>query len=188
MARSRSVLEQTRSIAAGDAEAFAAFYEVWFDRVVLDVRRFTGRDESFAFDVAQEVMMSVIWRMRPMSSEGEVRAWLRRVATRRALSHLRAERRAARRALAAAGQRPRGVAPAADAESIGEQRRWLAGAFGAENATHARMVEARFRFGWTLGRIGEAFGVSTSAADGLIGRAIARAKRKADRDGFTNDD
>lgn len=175
----RTVLETTAAIASGDAEAFSSFYEVWFDRVVAEVMRMTGRDESFALDIAQEVMVAVIHRMKPLDSEAALAAWLRRAALRRALTHLRAERRRAERERAASPSRR--TAPAVDG-STDEAIRWVRLAMQSEDRVAARLIEARFRFGWTLARAGAAVGISGSAADGRVGRSLARLRAVAIRE------
>jgi len=178
VAHSRTVRETTAAIASGDAEAFAAFYEVWFDRVVAEVVRMTGRDESFALDIAQEVMLAAIHRMKPLDSEAALAAWLRRAALRRALTHLRADRRRAAREHGASRSRPGAPAPAPPPD---EAARWVRLAMEGEDGVAARLIEARFRFGWTLTMAGALVGLSGSAADGRIGRSLDRLRTIAAR-------
>src|SRR5690606_3993650 len=52
-------LQTTSAIARGDTEAFAQFYEIWFDRLVHMTRSITGRDESFCLDVTQDAMLRI---------------------------------------------------------------------------------------------------------------------------------
>src|SRR5690606_20630028 len=90
-------LQTTSAIARGDAEAFAQFYEVWFDRMVLMARSVTGRDESFCLDVTQDAMLRIVRSMRPMATEDDLRRWLLRIVHTAALDRLRSEDRRRRR-------------------------------------------------------------------------------------------
>ena len=174
------IARQTAAIASGDAEAFAAFYAVWFDRVVIDVQRFTARDESFALDVAQEVMLVVVRRMVRLESEAQLRAWLRRVALRRAISVARADARRRRREHESAATRS--ASPDDHHErplERAEWERWLAAALEGEGDDAVSLVEARFRFGWTLSTIGARLNLSASAVDGRITRTLRRLKPRS---------
>lgn len=121
-------LRMTSAIASGDAEAFASFYEAWFDRMYQMAHSITGRDESFCLDVTQDAMLRVVRSMRAMATEEDLRRWLLRVTHTAALDRLRAEaRRARREAVAGAGARgaphaPGGSADAALAEEIAQLR------------------------------------------------------------------
>lgn len=171
----------TGAITAGDTAAFALFYRRWFDRTVSDVRRFTGRDESFALDVTQDVMITAMHKLPRLRAEAQLHAWLRRTALRRALTRLRAERRAGvheRRSAAREHDPAR-----ADAETSA----WLNAALADEPAVIARLFEARVRFGWTLERAGSVVGLSPSAADGRINRAAERLRARANEEGVVND-
>ena len=79
-------------IALSNAESF----EVLFVRYREDVRMQANRvlrDEAAAEDVVQEVFLRVWERAGQWRGEGEVRAWLMRIATNAALTHLRKVRR-----------------------------------------------------------------------------------------------
>ena len=72
-----SVRDMTSAIASGDTEAFARFYEQWFDVAFCETRRVLGRDEEFCLDVVQEAMMRVIRSIKPIDDETGLRKWLR---------------------------------------------------------------------------------------------------------------
>ena len=55
-----SVRQISAAIASGSTEAFAVFYEAWFDRCLESTMRMTGFDESTALDIVQETMMTVL--------------------------------------------------------------------------------------------------------------------------------
>lgn len=87
-----SVAELTAAVAAGDPVAFGALYEARFNSVYAIARRATGRDESFCLDVTQDAFMRVIKSMKPMETEEQLGAWLRRVTITAAYDRLRRER------------------------------------------------------------------------------------------------
>ena len=166
------VRELTRAIASGDTEAFGRFYEIYFDVMYRFARRFTRRDESFCLDVVQDAMMRVIRKMTPKESEAQLLGWVRLLVKSSAVDRLRAEaRRHRREGLATRSE------PAAMEET--EPIAWLRRELAAMDRAQAQLLIERFRFGWTLGRIGAALGLSPGAVDGRINRLVANLRRKA---------
>ena len=66
---------------------------------------------------------------------------------------------------------------AADADD--EQLAWLRAELDAMDPRLARMIDLRFRGGWTLARIGAVFGVSAGTVDGRLRRALAALRGRA---------
>lgn len=163
--------ELTAATASGDPEAFARLYRAHADWLIDRVRRFTGRDESFALDVAQDVWMKVIRMLRPLATEAELRAWLVVAARRVVLDRLRAERRRLARERAASDRK----VPVDSA--LAEQHAWLREQLAELDETSAGLLTLRYRFGWTLARIGAALGLTPGAVDGRIGRTVAALRR-----------
>lgn len=180
--------ELTEGVASGDAAAFERFYRAWFDRVFIEARRATGRDESFCLDVVQDAMMKVVRAIPVLESEAALAAWLRRCVLTTARDRIRSEaRRAERERRAARSERGAGVqgtdaragfAAGFDAESLREVEQRLA----ALDESSAHLVTARFRFGWTLERIAQSLGLRTGAADGRLSRLLARWRDELGRD------
>ena len=98
----------TGRIADGDENAFAMFYEAWFDRVFAMARAMSRRDEAFCLDVVQDCMMRVVRGMKPLTDERAVSAWMGKTVFSTIADRIRVERRRAGREQAAA--RLRGVA------------------------------------------------------------------------------
>ncbi|MFG0330496.1 MAG: RNA polymerase sigma factor [Phycisphaerales bacterium] len=169
-----SVKSITTAIASGDSEALAAFYETWFDWMLHESRRATGRDESFALDVVQESMMRVIRSIRPIESEAALRAWLRAVIRSAAVDLIRTERRRSQRDRA----RPT-ESDESDEVRVDERLAWLRDELSRVDHSTARLLNWRFRAGWTLARIGAALGLETGAVDGRIARAVAALRNEA---------
>ena len=84
----------TAAIASGDTEAFARFFGIWFDWMRGEAARATARDEAFCLDVVQDSMMRVIRSLKPMSTDDDLRRWLRVVVRSCAYDRLRRDARA----------------------------------------------------------------------------------------------
>lgn len=165
-----SVREQTSAIASGSTEAFARFYEQWFDLAYAEARRVSGRDEQFCLDVVQEAMMRVIRSIKPMESEADVRRWLLVVVQTCCLDCLRAETRRRRREASRTASQS---STESDATDLAEQLQWLRRQLSTLDAEQARLLSLRFRLGWTLQRIGAVLGLKPGAVDGRITRSLA---------------
>jgi RNA polymerase sigma factor (sigma-70 family) len=174
----------TEAISSGDAAAFDCFYRAWFNRVFLETKRATGRDESFCLDVVQDVMMKVVRAIPVLETEPALAAWLRRCVLTTARDRIRADaRRTARERQAAQPDRAEDAARSPttasgsehfDAESLREIERLIS----ALDANSAQLITARFRFGWTLERIAHALGIRTGAADGRLSRLLANWRKE----------
>jgi RNA polymerase sigma-70 factor, ECF subfamily len=79
------------AVAVGDADAFAALYDV-ISPTVLGITRRVLRDPDQAEEVAQEVLLEV-WRLAPSHdpSKGSCRTWISTIAHRRAVDRVRSE-------------------------------------------------------------------------------------------------
>lgn len=155
----------SRRIAAGDTAAFAVFYEHWFDRCVVEIRRRTGLDESTCLDIVQDAMLRVATKMPVFESEEELERWLRRILINGARDRIRAETRRLRRE---SWSRPR--SKERDREAIEELFRQMASL----DAESRMLLRNRFDLGWTLERIGRELGLGPGAVDGRIRRILAR--------------
>jgi len=166
----------TARIRKGDAAAFAAFYEIWFERLLAMARTLTRRDEAFCLDVVQECLLRVVDKMTALATEDAVAAWLSRALLRGAVDRLRADSRRARREDVAAAARPQIAGhDALDAE----QRHWLQARLAELTPADRDLLLARFRDGDTLAAVGERFGLSGDAAHGRIRRLILRLRDAA---------
>ena len=178
----RPVGELTRAIAAGSGEALTWLYRSRFDALVAFARTRTRRDEAFCLDLVQETFLRVIRGLPALDTEAQLDAWLLRTLERCAIDALRREQRRRRREDAAkateTGPDPPGVRTheqRADAVGVRERLSLLPSAV-------RDLLEARFRFGWTLARIGAAVGLAPGAVDGRISRALDRLRTELDDD------
>jgi len=164
-----STRQLTRAIATGDRAAFARFYEQWFDRVYAMARSLTGRDEAFCLDVTQDTFVRVIKGMKVIGTQPELAAFMKRVTVTAAYDRLRREkRRSAREARAATDEK------GLTAEACHDDSARLRHELSKLDATTAWMIDARFRMGWTLERIGRVVGMKSGAVDGRVRRGVAK--------------
>jgi len=170
----RAARRLTRRIRAGDHDAFATLYRARFDMVLALARRTTRRDEAFCLDVTQEVFLRVIRAIPQLHDERALDAWLTRCAITRSIDALRRTTRRARRD--ADHQPPNTTDPGNDPEDLA----WLRGRIDALPDRDRALLEARLRFGWTVRRIGAAFGLTAPAAAGSIARTIERLRLEAE--------
>ena len=117
--------------------------------------------------------MRVIRSIRVMESEAELRNWLRVVVNSCAYDRLRKEKRIRiREEEAAIGQR--------ESNREWESRlAWLHAQLETLDAKSYPLIVLRFRFGWTLERIGGLLGLKAGAVDGRIRRAAQELRQKA---------
>jgi RNA polymerase sigma factor (sigma-70 family) len=160
-------------MAGGDPEAVTQFYGEYFDWMYTQARLATARDESFCLDVVQEAILRVIRSIKPVDNDARLRAWLRLVVQTTALDLLRKERRSKAREISRATSEV--VVP----EPVDEQTAWLTGALAGLDPQIVRMIEMRFEQRWTLRRIGQALGVTTSAVDGRLRRVLKELRKMA---------
>jgi RNA polymerase sigma-70 factor (ECF subfamily) len=170
----------TAAMAAGDQDAVETFYRRYFDWLYAQARRATRRDESFCLDVVQDAVLRIVRTIRRVSSEPELRAWLRLVVQTTALDRLRSERRRQRRELAFAAIGPQEVMSQA-CESA-EQLEWVKQQIMRIDPRLVQIVELRFERRWTLARIAQDFGLSIGTIDGRLRRALKQLRRQARED------
>lgn len=167
----------TQAIARGDTAALTQFYESYFTSMYVEARRLTRRDESFCLDIVQDAMMRVIRSARRIETDAALRQWLRLIVRSAAYDRLRSESRRRQREAAYAQQR----AEAADTDEpdLHEQLRWIRQQITEMEVPEARLLMLRYRFGWTLQRIGEQAGLTPGAVSRRLTRLVARLQRRA---------
>lgn len=176
----RPVGELTKAIAAGSGEALTWLYRSRFDTLVAFARTRTRRDEAFCLDLVQETFLRVIRSLPTLDSEAQLDAWLLRTLERCAIDALRREQRRRRREDAAGARNPDGRG--GSAHGRGEEPAGLRERLSLLPSATRDLLEARFRFGWTLSRIGATIGLAPGAVDGRISRALDRLRAELDDD------
>ena len=169
----------TAAIAKGDPDAFAAFYEAWFDRAYALVRFIAKRDESFCLDIVQDAMLKTVRRMRAFESEKALANWVARLLYTTTIDSLRREARRLRRERAYHERRRADVRSRSRSEQDEERIHWLEERLAELNATERSLLFQRFSLGKTLAQVGAALGLSGDAAHGRIHRLLARLRGSA---------
>lgn len=162
----------TRGVARGQSEAVAAFYEQWFDFALRLARRASGRDESAALDIVQDVMIKSARSMPELDSQPAIKRWLTRVVCNAAVDHRRSEYRRRRRE----AQADQFAAAAADTDAV----EWVHAQLSRLHEEDAMLVRLRYAGAMKLRAVGEAMNVSTDAARGRLRSAMAVLRRRAE--------
>jgi len=165
-------LALTRGVASGDPRAVAVLYETRFE-MVLGVARRAGFDEQRALDVVQDSFLKAVRGMPTIGSAAALDAWLRRVAMRTALDHLRSEKRRAARERSA-GDRG-GVMRDERIEALAKELR-------AMKRSSVELLQLRYQAGLTLDAIARRVGASAGAVDGRLRRTTAALRAKMTED------
>lgn len=168
----------TLAIAAGDRDAFATFYDRWFDWSYARVRKATGRDEDFCLDVVHDAMLKVIRSITTMPSRQVLNAWLSRVLLNTARDRIKGDARRARRERTHAGARPQTGAPAHAGPAGRDEIAALDHQLASLDDTLRTLITARIAMGMTLERAGALLGLSPASTDRRVRKAIG-AIRKA---------
>ena len=188
----------TTQMAGGHTPALSVFYEAFFDVMLQEARRCSGRDEQTCLDLVQDAMLKAIKCIKPLPSESAVAAWSRAVVKTVTWDWFRKENRRALlrnsnatggdgRIFAAANGET--AAPESENHELVEQQAriiWLESQLQLMPIELQNMISLRYRLGWSLKQIGQKFGLKTGAVDGRIRRAVDRLKQKAN-DEFENE-
>lgn len=166
-------LSLSRRMIAGDTDAFREYYDHFFDFMLAESRRCTGCDEQSCLDIVQDAMLKAIRSMRPIENRQKLLAWTRLLVKSVAYDWLRRESRH-RRTLKNSFDDAASNAVQAPLAGIPHEARllWLEDQLARMPDDLRRMFHWRFRWGWTLRRIGNRLGLKPGAVDGRLRRAI----------------
>ena len=173
----------TAGIIAGDPDALADLYMWWQPMMVAWARKATHMDAALCDDIVHDALLKVIARAEPIATAATLGAWLRAVVLNTARDTLRAEARRARRDAtprlsAAVSDAPSPLAAADIAETVASIESELA----ALTRDHRELLDARFRFGWTLHHTARVLGVKPGLVDGRIRRSLKSIRASIDPD------
>ena len=156
----------TRAVRSGSREALAEIYDRCAEDVVRSVERVTRRDESFALDCLQEMLMRLAAHPPVVDSHAAFMAWMRVAALNVARNMIVSEQRRSRREVVAAkGHGVRAEEACADSlptilDQLDEEERAL---------LRLRHVE-----GMRIRAIAQMIGKTPQAIESAIRRAIGR--------------
>ena len=173
----------TAGIIAGDPDALADLYLWWHPMMIAWARKASRMDAARCEDIVHDAFLKIIARAEPIASAATLGAWLRAVVLNTARDTVRAESRRTRRdatprTIAAAGGAPSPVAAADIAETLASIDKELA----ALHRDHRELLDARFRFGWTLHHTARVVGVKPGLVDGRIRRSLKSIRASIDSD------
>ena len=174
--------ETTRRMIAGDQAAFADYYETFFELMLRESERCTGRDQQTCLDIVQDAMLKAIRGMKPFGNETELRRWTRCVVKSVAYDWLRRESRhsiAVARLADATQETTQDSEPDVEGDTTARLL-WLDEQLRQLDPELRKVIRWRYRFGWTLRRIGERMGLKPGAVDGRIRRAVDELKLQAE--------
>lgn len=155
----------TSAIASGSTEAFAVFYELWFDRCLESAMKMTGFDEATALDLVQDTMMKAATQLPRFDEERQLRAWLDRVLLNGARDRIRAETRRRKREAGSLGNKLERM-PQEELEELDVHLQSL-------DDQQREILRLRFSLGWSLQKIGNALRLGgPGSIDGRIRRAL----------------
>jgi RNA polymerase sigma factor (sigma-70 family) len=164
----------------GDDSAFEQLYARYYDRINAFIRG-RIRDHGRAEDIAQEVFMSALRRLRTSEQSISFRPWIYEIAKNACIDEFRRGKRAREVSLDAedeltGGPRAlRAVTPTPPVALEGKQRLDdLRGAFGGLSENHHRLLVLRELEGLCYDEIGRRTGMSRS----MVESALFRARRK----------
>jgi RNA polymerase sigma factor (sigma-70 family) len=159
-------------LAAGDADALAAFYESWFDHAYALARAITRRDESFCLDVVQDSFVRVIRGRHTLArivDDDHLARWMSHVVHASALDALKIEaRRVLRERVAgdAAVRRQR--------HGLADEIESIAHVLDSVSPSDRALLRLRFGSELTLRAAGEALGLTTFSAHARIRRLLRK--------------
>ena len=167
----------------GDQQAFAEYYNVFFETMFATVKRTTGCDEATCLDIVQDAMVKAIKKMKVLETRTKTEAWTRTVAKTTAFDYLRRQsrRRKLVERLSEVIAKPRQEEIDASARLI-----WVEEQLQQLPTELRSMIGLKYRMGWTLQQIGQRFGLKSGAVDGKIRRAIKNLNQRASRE-FDNE-
>lgn len=169
--------ELTRRIGRGDAAALETSYDRTFDVMFSEACRVLRRDEATHLDIVQDAMLKALESIKPLPDENAVMGWARLVARSVAYDWLRRHRRHTD----SLANRSRTEQESGDVLDQAHMA-WIEEQVAALPADLQRLFHLRYRWGWSLRRIGQALGLTPGAVDGRIRREVHRLRQQAEQE------
>jgi RNA polymerase sigma factor (sigma-70 family) len=174
----------TLRMSRGDQDAFRLYYDQYFDLMVAESRRCLGRDEQTCLDIVHDAMLKAIRARRPLANQQNTAAWTRLLVRSVAYDWLRKRKRRrelTRDAMAEFAREPRDEPATAPTLDDAARLVWIEEQLRRLPSDVQRIIDWRYRLGWTLQRIGRQLGLKPGAVDGKLRRAVDELKSMAEQ-------
>jgi len=159
----------TRAVRSGSQEALAEMYDRCAEEVVASVERATRRDESFALDCLQEMLMRLAAHPPTVESHAALMAWMRVTALNVARNMIVSEQRRSRRERAAATDHGDGAGEPRN-DSLDEILTQL-------DEDERTLLRLRHVEGMRIRAIAQVIGRTPQAIESALRRAIGRLRQ-----------
>ncbi len=170
----------TRRVASGDMDAYAIYYEHFFDLMHHETSRLLRLDEHSILDIVHDAMLKAGKSMKPIDGLPRLTAWTQAVVKSVAYDWLRKRRRMACLELV---EQDCAVEQEFDGEmELTARSLWLEEQLLQLPDELRQLVDFRYRLGWTLKKIGERFGKKPGAIDGQLRRLVAKIRAAAENE------
>jgi RNA polymerase sigma factor (sigma-70 family) len=163
-------------IANGDDHAFEIYFNQFFQLMVAEARRISGRDEATCLDIVQNAMIKATRSMPRLNDEQHAIAWTRVLIRCTTLDWLKIK---ANRLPATIKECEPETSDDSDAIDTRARILWVEEQLKQCPPQTRSMIALRYRLGWSLERIARRFGLKTGTVVGRIRRAIENNKGQA---------
>jgi len=172
-AESSRARQRSLALARGDERAWADLFDAWFDQSAALAARITGADRDTARDIAQDALLRAVKSIRPVDSDAQLHAFLRRLVHAAAIDRLRADTKRAAREHRSIRFDHTGTAPPIDPDAL------LAAIDSLPHDDRALLLEriARDR---TLRQLADHHGLSIGAVHGRLRRLTVQLRAALD--------
>lgn len=168
--------EMTRKIISGDKNAFASYYNCYFETMYRQVQFLSGKDEATCLDIVQDAMLKAIRSMKIIESQSKLTAWSNTVAKSATYDWFRKQKQ---QTTSLDGSIVVASHDSTEEDENTARMLWIEQQLDELPAELKQILAWRYRLGWSLKKIGKKLGLKTGAVDGRIRRAIQQLRSKA---------
>ncbi len=168
----------TERIRQGDREAFAEYYQRFFEPMFAEAMRLANLDEATSLDIVQDSMLKVIRSIKRIDNENLLLGWSRAVVRNSVYDWLR-KRAREENLVRVFRDNVSETESVPDEQDELQQLAWIESQLLDQPPEIQKLFSLRYRLGWTLKKIGIQLGLKTGAVDGKLNRTIEKMKNKA---------
>lgn len=168
-------------IANGDDQAFEFYFNQFFQLMISEARRISGRDEATCLDIVQNAMIKATRSMPHLNDKQHAIAWTRVLIRCTTLDWLKVKANRLPTPIETCETATNDILDAIDTRA---RIQWVEEQLKQCPRQTRSMIALRYRLGWSLERIARRFGLKTGAVDGRIRRAIHKIRGQAMNEDF----